>query len=196
VTDNPLVFDGPGPGERKVVAAGNFHGMPLAIAFDTFNIALTHVAGIAERRVYYLLAASSAENRLNPQLSPIPGLHSGLMIAQYVAAACCNELIGLCMPASVANLSTSAGMEDYNSFGAHAALKARRVLERVSDVVAIELLCAAEALEYQRPLRSGVGVELAFSAVREVVPKLTRDRPPASDIAAIKQLIARGRFLG
>jgi histidine ammonia-lyase len=194
VTDNPLVFDADARGQRKVVAAGNFHGMPLALALDAFNIALTHVAGIAERRVYYLLAASSAENRLNPQLSPIPGLHSGLMIAQYVAAACQNELIGLANPASVANLSTSAGMEDYNSFGAHAALKARRVVERVSEVVAIELLCAAEALEYQRPLRSGAGIEAAFAAVREVVSKRTRDRPPAPDIGAILALIRAGRF--
>jgi histidine ammonia-lyase len=196
VTDNPLVFDSDARGERKVVAAGNFHGMPLALALDTLNVALTHVAGIAERRVYYLLAASSAENRLNPQLSPIPGLHSGLMIAQYVAAACQNELIGLATPASVANLPTSAGMEDYNSFGAYAALKARRVLERVSEVVAIELLCAAEALEYQRPLRSGAGIEAAFAAVREVVPKRTRDRPPAPDIRALLALIAAGRFSG
>jgi histidine ammonia-lyase len=196
VTDNPLVFE-PHPGDqRSVIAAGNFHGMPLALAFDTLNIALTHVAGIAERRVYYLLAASSAENRLNPYLSPSPGLHSGLMIAQYVAAACCNELIGLATPASVANLSTSAGMEDYNSFGAHAALKARRVLERVSDVVAIELLCASEALEYQRPLRSGPGVEAAFDIVRSAVSRRTRDRPPAPDIQAIRTLIAEGRFVG
>ncbi len=196
VTDNPLVFEATDGADRRVVAAGNFHGMPLALALDTFNIALTHVAGIAERRVYYLLAASSAENRLNPQLSPVPGLHSGLMIAQYVAAACCNELIGLCTPASIHNLPTSAGMEDYNSFGAHSALKARRVIERVSDVVAIELLCAAEALEYQRPLRSGDGIELAFAAVREVVAKRTRDRPPAPDIRAISRLIELGRFVG
>lgn len=196
VTDNPLVFSGGSPGERVVVAAGNFHGMPLALALDTLNVALTHVAGIAERRVYYLLAASSAENHLNPQLSPIPGLHSGLMIAQYVAAACQNELINLANPASVANLSTSAGMEDYNSFGAHSALKARRVIERASEVVAIELLCAAEALEYQRPLRSGPGIEVAFDTVREVVARRTRDRPPAPDIAAIVGLIRAGRFTG
>jgi histidine ammonia-lyase len=196
VTDNPLVFEDEARGERKVVAAGNFHGMPLALALDAFNIALTHVSGIAERRVYYLLAASSAENHLNPQLSPIPGLHSGLMVAQYVAAACQNELIGLSNPASVANLPTSAGMEDYNSFGAYSALKARRVVERVSEVVSIELLCAAEALEYQRPLLSGAGIELAYSTVREVVSKRTRDRPPAPDIQAIVALIKAGRFTG
>lgn len=196
VTDNPLVFDAGLHGERKVIAAGNFHGMPLALSLDMFNIALTHVSGIAERRVYYLLAASSDENHLHPQLSPIPGLHSGLMIAQYVAAACQNELIGLSTPASVANLSTSAGMEDYNSFGAYAALKARRVVERVTEVIAIELLCASEALEYQRPLRSGPGIERAHATVREVVSKRTRDRPPAPDIAAIVALIAAGRFSG
>jgi histidine ammonia-lyase len=196
VSDNPLVFESAHGAERSVVAAGNFHGMPLALAFDTLNIALTHVAGIAERRVYYLLAASSAENRLNPQLSPVPGLHSGLMIAQYVAAACCNELIGLATPASVSNLSTSAGMEDYNSFGVTGGLKCRRVLERVCDVVAIELLCAAEALEYQRPLRSGPGIERAFSVVRSVVSRRSRDRPPAPDIQAIRTLIAAGRFSG
>jgi histidine ammonia-lyase len=196
VTDNPLVFDDEAHGERKVIAAGNFHGMPLALGLDMLNIALTHVSGIAERRVYYLLAASSAENHLNPQLSPIPGLHSGLMIAQYVAAACQNELIGLSTPASVANIPTSAGMEDYNSFGAYSALKARRVVERVTEVVAIELLCAAEALEYQRPLRSGAGIERAYASVREVVSKRARDRPPAPDIAAIVTLIEAGRFSG
>jgi histidine ammonia-lyase len=179
---------------RQVVSAGNFHGMPLAIALDTAIIAMTYIAGIAERRVYYLLAASDAENHLHPHLSPVPGLHSGLMIAQYVAAACCNELIGLSTPASVSNIPTSAGMEDYNSMGATSALKARRALERLRQVVAIELLCAAEALEYQRPLRSGAGVERAFEAVRSAVSRRTADRPPSPDIRAIEELIAQGSF--
>lgn len=194
VTDNPLVFPKMVGHERQVVSAGNFHGMPLAIALDTSIIAMTYIAGIAERRVYYLLAASDAENHLHPHLSPVPGLHSGLMIAQYVAAACCNELIGLCTPASVSSIPTSAGMEDYNSMGATSALKARHALERLRQVVAIELLCAAEALEYQRPLRSGAGVESAYEAVRSVVSRRTADRPPAPDIRAIEQLIARGIF--
>ena len=149
----------------------------------------THIAGISERRTYYILAASDAENPLNPQLASVPGLCSGLMIAQYVAAACCNELIGLATPASVANIPTSAGIEDYNSMGATSARKARRALERVTDVVAIELLCAAEALEYQRPLRSGAGVEAAHAAVRTVVSRRTGDRPPAPDIRALADLI-------
>ncbi|MFO7180511.1 MAG: histidine ammonia-lyase [Pseudomonadota bacterium] len=193
VTDNPLVFD-ESSNTRRVVAAGNFHGMPLAMAFDLLLVALAHVAGISERRVYYILAASDAENRLNPHLSPDPGLHSGLMITQYVAAACCNELVGLATPASVANIPTSAGMEDYNSFGANSALKLRRAIERTRQVVAIELLCAAEALEYQRPLRSGCGVERAHAEVRSVVTKRVADRPPAPDIHAIETLIAHGRF--
>jgi histidine ammonia-lyase len=185
VTDNPLVFPPDPKHKRQFVSAGNFHGMPLA-----------HVAGISERRVYYILAASDAQNPLNPHLSPVPGLHSGLMIAQYVAAACCNELIGLATPASVSNIPTSAGMEDYNSFGAYSALKSCRALERVTQVVAIELLCAAEALEYQRPLRSGAGVEAAHAAVREKVSRRTADRPPSPDIAALERLILSGRFGG
>ncbi|HEY8943761.1 MAG TPA: histidine ammonia-lyase, partial [Polyangiaceae bacterium] len=192
VTDNPLVFRDLEPGLRPVVSAGNFHGMPLAGALDTLTLALTYVAGIAERRVYYVLAASDAENPLNPQLSPVPGLHSGLMIAQYVAAACCNELVGLSTPASVANVPTSAGMEDYNSFGAYSARKARVALERTAQVVAIELLCAAEALEYQRPLRSGTGVERTHATVRKLVPRRTADRPPAPDIQALERAISRG----
>jgi histidine ammonia-lyase len=194
VTDNPLVFPKTAGHARQVVSAGNFHGMPLAIALDTSIIAMSYIAGIAERRVYYLLAASDAENHLHPHLSPVPGLHSGLMIAQYVAAACCNELIGLSTPASVANIPTSAGMEDYNSMGATSALKARHALERLRQVVAIELLCAAEALEYQRPLRSGAGVESAHDSVRGVVSRRTADRPPAPDIRAIEELIALGVF--
>jgi histidine ammonia-lyase len=195
ITDNPLVFP-PDPGHaRQVVSAGNFHGMPLALALDTLIIALAHVAGISERRTYYILAASDAENPLHPQLASIPGLCSGLMVAQYVAAACCNELIGLATPASVANIPTSAGIEDYNSMGATSARKARRALDRVTDVVAIELLCAAEALEYQRPLRSGAGVEAAFATVRGVVTRRTGDRPPAPDIRALGQRIRAGAFL-
>jgi histidine ammonia-lyase len=194
VTDNPLVFAPDRAFARQVVSAGNFHGMPLAIAFDALAVALAHVSGIAERRVYYILAASDAENPLHPHLSPVPGLHSGLMIAQYVAAACCNEIVGLATPASVVNVPTSAGMEDYNSFGAYAVQKARRIVERVTQVVAIELLCAAEALEYQRPLRSGAGVEAAHAIVRDVVSRRTADRPPAPDIAALEGLIRAGRF--
>jgi len=190
VTDNPLVFDD----QPRIVSAGNFHGLPLAIPLDTLTIALAHVAGIAERRVYWMLSARDPEAGLQPYLAAQPGLQSGLMIAQYTAAACCNEIITLATPASVSNLPTSAGMEDYNSFGPRAAAKARRATELARHVVAIELICAAEALEHHRPLRSGKGVERAWEAVRQVVPPLEHDRPPTTDIEAVARLIGEGRF--
>jgi histidine ammonia-lyase len=194
VTDNPLVFADDSGGGGDIVSAGNFHGMPMAIPLDVLSIAVSHIAGISERRVYFMLAANDPQNPLPAYLSPEPGLHSGLMIAQYTAAACCNEIIGLCTPASVANIPTSAGIEDYNSFGPRSAAKAARVLDLARHVVAIELLCAAEGLEYQRPLRSGAGVERAWQLVRKAVPRLTEDRPPAPDIAVVSEMIKQGQF--
>lgn len=195
VTDNPLVFSRLTPSGKNatdIVSAGNFHGMPLAIPLDTLAIALCHVAGISERRIYHMLSAFDTEAGLAPYLSPKPGLHSGLMIAQYTAAACCNELIGLATPASVANLSTSAGMEDYNSWGPRAAAKARRSLDLATTVVAIELICAAEAIERHRPLRSSPVIEKIVGKVRRRVPRLVADRPPAPDIAAVAAMISSG----
>ena len=192
VTDNPLVFaDEAG---RTIVSAGNFHGMPLAIALDTAAIALCHVAGISERRVYFLLSASDDNNPLNPHLSPQPGLHSGLMITQYTAASCVNELATLATPASVHNIPTSAGIEDYNSMGATSARQLKRAVMLAATVVAIELICSAEALEYQRPLRSGAGVEAAYDLVRTEVPRLLADRPPSPDISAVRRLVLQGSF--
>lgn len=194
VTDNPLILEQNRSGQRVVVSAGNFHGMPVAIPMDVLAIALSHIAGISERRTYLLLSATDPQNPVPAHLSPVPGLHSGLMITQYTAAACCNELINIANPASVANIPTCAGMEDYNSFGPRGAAKARRGVELCAQVVAIELLCAAQALEHKRPLRSGAGVERAFETIREVVSPLTADRPPAPDIRAIEGLILAGRF--
>ncbi|MEZ6212056.1 MAG: aromatic amino acid lyase [Phycisphaerales bacterium] len=194
VTDNPLILAPISPDDPIVVSAGNFHGMPVAIPMDTLAIALSHIAGIAERRVYLLLSAGDPQNPVPAHLSPVPGLHSGLMITQYTAAACCNELVNIANPASVANIPTCAGMEDYNSFGPRACAKARRGVELCAQVVAIELLCAAQAIEHQRPLKSGAGVERAFETIREVVPCLDADRSPSPDIAAIVELILAGRF--
>ena len=199
VTDNPLVFtgdDASGDAACEVVSAGNFHGMPVALPMDTVALALAHTAGISERRVYFMLAAVDPESHLNPYLSPQPGLHSGYMIAQYTAAAACNELVGLAAPASAINIATSAGMEDYNSFGPRAAAKATRSLGLARSVVAIELLCAAQAFEAHRPHRSGEALERAHAVIRSVVPPLDADRPPARDIAAIERLIASGDIAG
>jgi histidine ammonia-lyase len=196
VTDNPLVF---AEGSRRqpakaIVSAGNFHGMPVALPLDILALGLAHVAGIAERRLYHMLSAFEPESHLKPFLTPRPGLNSGLMVSQYTAAAACNELIGLAAPASVANLPTCAGMEDYNSFGPRAAAKAERAMDLVTTVVAIELLCAAQGLEYHRPLRSSEAVEGAHQMIRRRVKKLIADRPLSPDIEAIRRLVQAGEF--
>ena len=188
VTDNPLVFDG------EIRSGGNFHGMPLAIAMDSIAIALCTIAGISERRVYWLQAAHDDFNRVPTHLSPEPGLHSGLMITQYTAAACCNELRILSTPASIGNIPTAAGIEDYNSMGATAGLKLRRAVAIAAKVIAIELLTMSEAIEHHRPLVSGHGVEAAHAVIREQVPPLTEDRPPTPDIEAIAAMIGNGAF--
>lgn len=184
VTDNPLVF-----GDGDIVSAGNFHGMPLAIPLDGAAIALAHIGGISERRTFAMLAASDPYSGLKPYLAPHPGLQSGLMIAQYTAAACCNEMIGLTTSASAANISTSAGIEDYNSFGPRAAAKAERALELARWVVAIELLCGAQGIDLHRPLRSGRAVEDFHARIREAVPTLESDRPQTPDIEAIAAIL-------
>jgi len=189
VTDNPLVLTNP-DGSTSIRSGGNFHGMPLAIHLDLLRIALVHVAGISERRVYWVLSGHDVHNPVTPYLAADPGLQSGLMIAQYTAAACTSEMQTLANPASVANIPTSAGIEDYNSMGATAGLLALRSVELLRSVIAIELLVMAQALEHQRPLSSGTGVETAHAALRRVVPPLAGDRPPARDIARVERLIA------
>lgn len=188
VTDNPLILG------DDIVSAGNFHGMPLAIPLDSLTIAIAAVAGIAERRVFWMLSAFDADSGLPPYLSPKPGLHSGLMIAQYTAAAACNEIVGLAHPASVSNIPTSAEVEDYNSFGPRAAAKARRALDLAQGVIAIEFLCAAQGVEQHRPLRSGTKVERALSIVRQAAPPLTADRPLTPDIEAVRDAIRAEAF--
>lgn len=209
VTDNPLVFSEVqrdvravgatggrfGAVHGSIVSAGNFHGMPMAIPQDVMAIAAAHVAGISERRTFWMLSAFDPESHLKPYLAAgQPGLNSGLMIAQYTAAACVNEIITLTTPASVSNVPTSAGMEDYNSFGPRSAAKAARAIELARSVVAIELLCAAEGLEYHRPLKSGVRVEAAHRMIRDRVGRLVTDRPPGPDISAIARLIEGGEL--
>ena len=196
VTDNPLIEPSrdtsPDRTPVDIISAGNFHGMPVAIPLDTVAIALAHLAGISERRGYYLLSARDPETGLRPFLSPKPGLHSGLMIVQYTAAACCNELIGLANPASVANIPTCAGTEDYNSYGPRSAAKAQRAVQLARSVIAAELLCAAQGIDEHRPLKSGEGVERAHAVIRERVPPLKADRSPAPDLRAIEDLIGSG----
>lgn len=189
ITDNPLVFE-----NGDIVSGGNFHGMPVAIPLDSLAIGVAHIAGIAERRTYHMVSAFDEQAHLAPFLSPAPGLNSGYMVAQYAAAAACNEIAQLASPASVYNISTCAGMEDYNSFGPRSAAKARRAVALATQVVAIELMCASQGMEAHRPLKSGEGVEWGIGLVRQRVPVLGEDRTPAPDIAAIAEMIDQGVF--
>ncbi len=199
VTDNPLIFLDSESKRADVVSGGNFHGMPLAIALDLLRIAIVHIASISERRTFFLLSARDAGLPGYPPLAPKhlahqPGLHSGLMIAQYTAAACVNRMQTLATPASIANITTSAGQEDYNSFGPTAAWALQQQLTLAREVIAIEFLCAAEALEFYADLKSSKSIEEARTTIRAVVAPLDEDRPPADDIAAIVGLMWAGRL--
>ncbi|MEL7484088.1 MAG: histidine ammonia-lyase [Planctomycetota bacterium] len=187
VTDNPLLV-----GDGDLVSGGNFHGMPIALPLDHAATLIAPIAGMAERRVFWMLAAIDSESGLSPHLASRPGVTSGLMIAQYTAAAACNEIIGLCHSATAMNISTCAGVEDYNSFGPRAAAKARRALELAESVVAIELLCASEAIEFHRPHRTGRPLEAVHAMIRERVDRFTTDRSPSPDIETIVSLIREG----
>jgi len=186
VTDNPLVF----PDEDEVISAGNFHGQPVALAMDYAKIAIAELASISERRIEYML---------DPDLSGLPaflakqsGLHSGLMLSQYTAASLVSENKVLAHPASVDSIPTSANQEDHVSMGATAARQARMVLENARWVIAIELVNAAQALEFHKPLEPGPGVKAAWQAIRAVVPPLEADRILTPDVQAVRELMLSG----
>jgi len=188
-TDNPLVF----PESGDVISGGNFHGAPLALALDFAAIALTDLMSISERRI---------ERMVNPDLSyglPAflarkPGLQSGMMIAQVAAASLLNEAKVLAHPASIDNVPTSAGKEDHVSMGMTSAVKLRSIVQNAENLLAIELLAGAEALEHRRPLKGGAGVERAYATVRKYAEPLLEDRALAPDIAAIATAIRAGEF--
>ena len=189
VTDNPLVFD------DEFVSGGNFHGQPLALALDSLAIAAQYIAGFSERRIARLL--NPALNRGLPAfLAPNPGVSSGFMVPQYLAAALVNENATLVHPASAVSLSTSADQEDFVSMGPWAGSKLHRVLVNTRRVVAVEWIVAGQALELRRPRRGGRGSEAALRALRERVEPWTRDRSPADDIASVADGLADGSLLG
>jgi histidine ammonia-lyase len=189
VTDNPLIF----ADDHAVVTGGNFHGQPLAMALDVAAIAVAHLAGFAERRIYNLMGPHTWDDGgIPPFMAPNPGLNSGYMIAQYVAAALTNEINTLAHPASVGSIPTSAGMEDFVSMGVTAGHQLHRALDLTRQVVAIELLCGAQGIDFRLPLKPGRGVWATYQAVRRIVPHLDADRPPAPDIAALAAAVAGG----
>ena len=188
-TDNPLVF----PGEDLIVSGGNFHGQPVSLALDVLAIACTQLSAISERRV---------EQLVNPALSGHPpflaknsGLNSGFMIAQVTSSALVAESRVLSHPASVDSIPSSAGREDHVSMGMTAALKARQVVEFTRSCLAVEVLVAAQALDFRKPLRAGRGVAAAHAAVRQVVPSMEEDREIHRDIEAVSALIDSGELL-
>jgi histidine ammonia-lyase len=190
VTDNPVVFGDSG----DVVSVGNFHGEPLAFVLDFLAIALTELADISERRVDRLLDPA-LNHDLPPFLARDPGLNSGLMLTQYTAAALVSECKVLAHPASVDSIPTSGNQEDHVSMGWTAGLKLRRVLANVRRTIAIEVLCAAQAIDLRAPLRPGAGVAAVLERVRREVPPLEEDRFLAPDMAAVEALVAGGELV-
>jgi len=188
-TDNPLIF----PDQGKILNCGNFHGEPVAFALDFLGIVVAELGGISERRI---------EKLINPALSGLPafltpegGLHSGLMMVQVSAAALASENKILAHPASVDSIPTSADKEDHVSMGTIAARKGRDIVKNVEYILAMELLCATQGLEFLLPLRPGIGVEEAYRVVREKVPPIKGDRRFSEDIKKIQLLIESGELL-
>ena len=187
-TDNPMVF----ADADEILSGGNFHGAPVSMASDVLVLALAQLATISERR---------AERLVNPALSGLPafltrhgGLQSGLMIAQVTAAALTSEIKTLAHPASVDTIPTSANKEDHVSMSMAASLKAERALHLATHVIAVEILCACQALDLLSPLTTSAPLARVHAAVREHVPTLVDDRPPAPDLDRIVQMIRSGAF--
>ena len=192
VTDNPLVFDDP----PEVISAGNFHGQSLAVAFDTLRLGLADLASISERRTFRLVSPT-LNGRLPAFLTADAGASSGYMVIQYTAAALVAELRALAQPVSIDSIPTSDNQEDHVSMGMTGALMALDAIGRLERVIAIELLCACQALDLDRtpPTEPAPAVAALHAAVRERVPTLTEDRPPAIDLEAVLPVIAEGPSL-
>ncbi|MCS6852547.1 MAG: aromatic amino acid lyase, partial [Gemmataceae bacterium] len=188
-TDNPLVF----PDTGEILSGGNFHAQPIALAADLLAAAVTDLSSISERRI---------ENLVNPDLSglpgfltPHPGLNSGMMLVQVLAAALVSENRATAFPASVDSIPTSANREDHVSMSTTAARKCRSIVSNTTRVLAGELLCAAQGLEFHQPLRPGRGAEAAYRHLRAYVRPLGRDRTLHRDLEAVERLIRNGSLL-
>jgi len=190
-TDNPLVFVGETADSDELISGGNFHGQPVALALDFAGIAISEIANIAERRLEQLVNPHLSSG-LPPFLTPDSGLHSGYMMAQVTAAALVSENKILAHPASVDSIPSSAGREDHVSMGVHAADKLCRIVDNVRNVLAIELLLAAQGVDLRGPHQPGPALQSVMRATRAVVPRLTDDRPISPDIVSLRDLLDRG----
>jgi histidine ammonia-lyase len=186
VTDNPLVY----AQEGQMVSGGNFHAEPVALVADALAVAIAEIGAIAERRVAMLV--DTVVSRLPPFLTPDPGLNSGFMIVHVTAAALASENKSLAHPASVDSLPTSANQEDHVSMATFAARRLGPMLRNTAHIVAIELLAAAQGIEFLRPLKSSPAVEGVMRLVRSVSPAMMADRSLARDIEAVHHLVAAG----
>jgi histidine ammonia-lyase len=190
-TDNPLIF----AAEGDILSGGNFHGAPLAFALDYAAIAMTDLISISERRIDRLINPDINEG-LPPFLSDTPGLSSGFMIAHVTAAALLSEAKVLAHPASIDSVPTSGGKEDHVSMGMTAALKLRQIVANAEYVLAIELMTAAQGLDYRHPLKAALRVEDAWQVIRAAVPRLEADRVLSGDIEQLAQVIREGKLDG
>lgn len=188
-TDNPLVF----AETNEVISGGNFHGEPVALALDYAAMGVAEIGAISERRIERLVNPDLSGG-LPPFLVEDAGTNSGMMIAQVTAAALCAENKILAHPASVDSLPTSGNREDHVSMGMTAALKFKQIVRNAEQIVAIELMCAAQGLEFLKPLSPGRGVEAAYQKLRHFVPPLVADRALAADMAVLAAAIPAGAF--
>ncbi len=184
VTDNPTIF----VEEDQIISAGNFHGQPLAIAFDFLSIAISELASISERRTYQLI---SGRRGLPSFLVANPGLNSGLMIPQYTAASIVSRNKQLCMPSSVDSIDSSQGQEDHVSMGANAAMKAIEIVHNTMRVLSIELFCASQALEFRRPKRTSPVLEDFVSAFRKEVRFVDNDKVMYKELQQAEEFVKR-----
>ena len=199
--DNPLVFVAPkkvgaprsGTAEGEVISGGNFHGEPVAFALDFLGIALSALAGISERRLERMVNPALSEG-LPPFLAPEAGLNSGFMMAQVTAAALVSENKVLAHPASVDSITTSGNKEDYVSMGMTAAIKLKKIVANTQNVLAIEAIAAAQALDFLAPLQPGKRGQAAHAAIRAVCPPLEHDRILAADFARVAAVLAAGKI--
>jgi histidine ammonia-lyase len=189
ITDNPIVLP-----DGRVESTGNFHGEPLAFALDFLAIAASEVGAITERRIDRLLDPSRSQG-LPPFLSPRAGTNSGFMISHYTAASLAEENRRLATPASVGSLPVSAMQEDHNSLGWSAGRKLRQVLENLRTILAVEALCAAQALELRSPLSPGPATKTVVHRIRQEIPSLDNDRFIAPDLRTAGDLVAAGTLV-
>ena len=191
--DNPLVFiTDAKKAQGDVISGGNFHGEPLAFALDFLAIALSALAGISERRIERLVNPALSEG-LPPFLAPGAGLNSGFMMPQVTAAALVSENKVLAHPASVDSITTSGNKEDYVSMGMTAATKLKRVMDNTRNVLAIEAMAVAQAIDFLAPLKSSKRGQAAHAAIRSVCPTMEKDRIMYKDLGRIAALIASGK---